>query len=65
MTHTITCKHRLLLLQNKDHMINRMSRRMASRQRSPLNPKHLSIHNLPLPLMRLMFEHRSLGGNLQ
>lgn len=46
-------------------MVHRMPGRMARRQGSPLNPKHLSICDIRLSLVGLVLEDLGLGANPQ
>lgn len=58
---TITSKHSILLLKQKHHMINSMSRCMECCQGSTFSGEHLTLVDIRLIGIRLMFEDLSLG----
>lgn len=58
---TITSKHSILLLEQKHHMINGMSRCMECCQSSTFNREHLALVDIRLIGIRLVFEDLSLG----
>lgn len=62
---TITSKHSILLLEQKHHMINGMSRCMECCQGSTIDGKHLALMDIRLIGIRLVFEDLSLGTEFE
>jgi hypothetical protein len=60
---TISCKHRILFLQYKCHVVHCMAGCMGGYQRCPFYAKYLSILDIGLSLIRLMLEDLCLGAN--
>lgn len=62
---TIAREHSILLLEHEYHMINGMSRRMECRQGSTLNGEYLTLLDIRLSGIRLVFIDLSLRAELE